>query len=160
MNEGADSLAASGKSAPFTVHVAVRAYELDALGHVNQAVYHSYCEHARTELLRAAGVPMHAVLSHGVAPVLLTGTMRYLRELRGEDEIDVSAEMRFGKGKTFRVDSTVTKADGTVSARFDGVFGLMDLTQRRLVTDPQGRLEALSTNVAAFKASVGDPLDE
>lgn len=153
MNEGADSFATSGKSAPFTVHLTVRGYELDALGHVNQAVYHSYAEHARTELLRAIGLPIQTVLSHNVAPVLLTGTMRYLRELRADEEIDVSAEMKYGEGKTFHVDSTITKADGTVSAEFEGLFGLMDLARRRLVADPRGRLAAISTDQEAFQAA-------
>lgn len=151
MTDGADSPAEPGKSAPFTVHIAVRGYELDALGHVNQAVYHSYAEHARTELLRAAGIPIDVVLPTGIAPVLLTATMRYVRELRADEEIDVSAHMSFGEGKTFHVNSTITKADGSVSAEFSGTFGLLDLTARKLVADPRGRLKALSTDVAKFE---------
>lgn len=152
MTAGADSLAGSGKTAPFTVRIAVRAYELDSLGHLNQAVYHSYAEHARTELLRRIGLPVSVVLATGIAAVLLTGTMRYQAELRADDEVDVSAAMRFGEGKTFHVMSTFTKPDGTVSAEFDGTFGLMDLTARKLLADPRGRLKAVSTDVAMFEA--------
>ncbi|HEX5406183.1 MAG TPA: acyl-CoA thioesterase [Pseudonocardiaceae bacterium] len=139
----------------FSVRIAVRAYELDPLGHVNQAVYHSYAEHARTEMLRSVGLPMDAVLRTGVAPVLLTGTMKYLRELRADEEIDVSAAMSFGDGKTFHVDTVIRKADGTVSAEFTGTFGLMDLTARRLVADPKGRLAGLSSDEPAFLAAAG-----
>lgn len=134
----------------------VRAYECDALGHVNQAVYHHYAEHARAELLRAAGIPFQSIMSTGIAPVLLTATMRYVRELRANEEFDVTAVMRFGEGKTFRIESTVLKADGTVSAEFTGIFGLMDLTARKLVADPRGRLKALSTDVATFEAHATD----
>lgn len=141
---------------PFSVRLAVRTYELDALGHVNQAVYHSYAEHARTELLRSVGLPLDGVLRTGVAPVLLTGTMRYLRELRAEEEVDVSAEMSFGEGKTFTVNSTLTKSDGTVSAEFTGTFGLMDLTRRRLVANPKDRPAALSSNPTAFGEAAGE----
>lgn len=151
-----DSLAASGKPAPFTVRLVVRGYELDALGHVNQAVYHSYAEHARTELLRRIGLPIATVLATGVAPVLLTGTMRYVAELRADDEVDVSAELRFGEGKTFHVMSTFTKVDGTVSAEFDGTFGLMDLTARKLLADPRGRLKSLSRDAATFETHAND----
>lgn len=153
----ADSLVQGGESAPFTVqpftvHIAIRGYELDALGHLNQAVYHSYAEHARTELLRAVGLPIDRVLTTGVAPVLLTGQMRYLRELRADDEVDVSATMRFGDGKTFHVDSVMTKSDGTVSAEFSGTFGLMDLTARKLLAQPRERLEKLSSDPDTFNA--------
>ncbi|HEY3748765.1 MAG TPA: acyl-CoA thioesterase [Pseudonocardiaceae bacterium] len=150
MSDGADSLVQGGESAPFAVRLTVRAYELDPLGHVNQAVYHSYAEHARTQLLRAVGLPVDVVLRAGVAAVLLTSQMKYLRELRADDEIDVSASMKFGDGKTFHVDTVITKVDGTVSAEFTGTFGLMDLTARRLVADPRGRLAALSTDQQAF----------
>lgn len=155
MIDGADSQAQRGESAPFSVRIAVRAYELDPLGHVNQAVYHSYAEHARTQLLRAVGLPIDAVLGTGVAPVLLTSEMRYLRELRADEEIDVTAELKFGDGKTFHVETVMTKADGTVSAEFSGTFGLLDLTARRLVADPRGRLAALSTDPAAFERAAG-----
>jgi acyl-CoA thioester hydrolase len=149
----ADSLVADGESAPFTIRITVRAYELDSLGHLNQAVYHSYAEHARSELLRAVGLPIDRVLAAGVAAVLLTGQMRYLRELRADDEVDVSATMRFGEGKTFHVDSVITKSDGTVSAEFSGTFGLMDLTARKLLAQPRERLEKLSSDPAAFNAA-------
>jgi acyl-CoA thioester hydrolase len=140
---------------PFSVRIAVRTYELDALGHLNQAIYHSYAEHARTELLRTLGVPLTDVISTGVGPVLLTGTMRYLRELRAEDVVDVTAEMAFGEGKTFTIASTLTKLDGTVAAEFTGTFGLMDLTARRLVTNPRDRLAELSDDPAAFDKAAG-----
>jgi acyl-CoA thioester hydrolase len=141
--------------APFSIRIAVRSYEIDALGHVNQAVYHSWAEYARTELLRSVGLPLEAVLGSGTAPVLLTGEMRYLRELRADDEVDVSAVLRFGEGRTFHIDSVITRLDGTVSAEFTGTFGLMDLTARRLVHDPRGQLLKLSDDPDAFNAAVG-----
>lgn len=41
---------------PFQVRIKVRGYELDTQGHVNQAEYLHYAEHARWELLQAAGI--------------------------------------------------------------------------------------------------------
>ncbi|MFI9593032.1 acyl-CoA thioesterase [Nonomuraea sp. NPDC052265] len=40
----------------FSVRIAVRGYELDTQGHLNNVVYHQYGDHARWECLRAAGV--------------------------------------------------------------------------------------------------------
>lgn len=131
---------------PFSVRIAVRTYELDALGHVNQAVYHSYAEHARGELFRAAGCPMDGMVGASAAPVLLASQIRFLRELRIGDEVDVSAEIAFGAGRTFTLDSVITKLDGTVSAEIGCTLGLLDLTARRLLPDPAGRLAAAATD--------------
>jgi acyl-CoA thioester hydrolase len=155
MTDGADFPPQGGESAPFRVHIAVRGYELDMLGHLNQAVYHSYAEHSRTELMRSVGLSMGGMLATGAAPVLLTGAMRYLRELRADDEVDVSTVLRFGTGKTFQLDSVITKTDGTVSAEFTGTFGLLDLTSRRLLADPRGWLAAASSDPDAFVAAAG-----
>jgi acyl-CoA thioester hydrolase len=69
----------------FFADVTVRGYELDTQGHLNQAVYLQYAEHARWELLRAAGLPQEKLLASGVGPVALEVTVKFLRELRGGD---------------------------------------------------------------------------
>ncbi|WP_067831880.1 acyl-CoA thioesterase [Actinomadura kijaniata] len=130
----------------FTVPVSVRGYELDTQGHLNQAVYLQYAEHARWELLRAAGVPHDRLLADGVGPVVLETTIRYRRELRGGDEVTVSCHFAFGEGKTFRVRQEIRRTDGTLAAEIEALIGLLDLTERRLVPDPGGRLRALADN--------------
>ncbi|CAM5312200.1 Acyl-CoA thioesterase OS=Streptomyces cyaneofuscatus OX=66883 GN=G3I52_00550 PE=4 SV=1 [Streptomyces cyaneofuscatus] len=58
----------------FSVDVTVRGYELDTQGHLNQAVHLQYAEHARWELLRAAGLPQEKPLADGIGPVQLEVT--------------------------------------------------------------------------------------
>jgi acyl-CoA thioester hydrolase len=131
---------------PFRVRITVRGYELDTQGHLNQAVYLQYGEHARWECLRAAGISQDRLLAAGVGPVALEVTLRYLRELRGGDEVDVTCEFRWSEGKTFRVDQDYTRADGTPVATLTGVGGLLDLSARRLVPDPRERFRQLATD--------------
>ncbi|MET8908783.1 acyl-CoA thioesterase [Micromonospora sp. NPDC004551] len=133
---------------PFRVRVTVRGYELDTQGHLNQAVYLQYGEHARWECLRAAGIPQDRLLAGGVGPVALEVTLRYLRELRGGDEVDVSCEFRWGDGKTFQIVQDLTRPDGTPVATITGVGGLLDLASRRLVPDPRERFRQLATDPA------------
>lgn len=130
---------------PFTVRVVVRGYELDTQGHLNQAVYLFYAEHARWEFLRAAGVTQDALIGSGVGPVALENTIRYRRELRGGDEVDVSCAFAFGAGRTFQLKQEITKTDGRVAAEVICVAGLLDLTERTLVPDPRARFRALAT---------------
>ncbi|GIH16314.1 thioesterase [Rugosimonospora africana] len=131
---------------PFRVRITVRGYELDTQGHLNQAVYLQYAEHARWECLRAAGISQAGLLAQGVGPVALEVTLRYLRELRGGDEVDVSCRFAWDTGKTFRVEQDYRRPDGEPVASLTGVGGLLDLRERRLVADPGERFRAMATD--------------
>lgn len=126
------------------MRVVVRGYELDTQGHLNQAVYLQYAEHARWELLRAAGLSQDRLIGSGVGPVALEVTIRYLRELRGGQEVDIGCAFAWGQGKTFRIHQHYRLPDGTAVAELTGVGGLLDLTERKLVADPGGRFRALA----------------
>jgi acyl-CoA thioester hydrolase len=130
---------------PFRVRIAVRGYELDTLGHVNQTVYLQYAEHARWEFLSAAGITRQAMASAGIAPAALENTIRYLAELRHGDEVDVTCQFDGSSGKTFRVRQDFIRTDGTPVAELAAVAGVLDLVKRRLVEDPVGRLRSLAT---------------
>lgn len=135
---------------PFSVRLAVRTYELDTLGHVNQAVYHSYAEVARMELFRAAGCDFGGLRERRVGPVMLESTISFRRELREAEEIDVTAEVKFGTGKTFKMDHRILKLDGTVSAEITCTLGLMDLDARKLIADPREVFAATGTDLSTL----------
>ncbi len=128
----------------FSVHVTVRGYELDVNGHMNQAVYHQYAEHARWEALRAAGLVPDKMRVDGLGPVVLESTVKHLRELHLTDEVTVTCQFEWGEGKAFWIHQQIRTLDGTVCAEFTVVLGLMDLTLRRLVPNPVERFRALA----------------
>ncbi|MEV7286378.1 acyl-CoA thioesterase [Streptomyces sp. NPDC093252] len=128
----------------FAVPVTVRGYETDVQGHLNQAVYLSYAEHARWSLLEAAGIRQRDLTDSRLGPVVLETVIRYRSELLAGDEVRVTCAFVWGEGKTFRVVQRIEKADGTLAAEVEGVSGLMDLTARRLVADPGGRFRQLA----------------
>jgi acyl-CoA thioester hydrolase len=135
---------------PFRTRIKVRHYELDTLGHLNHAVYHSYGEVARLELLEQSG----ALRGLGnLAAVLLETHVVFRRELRAGDEVDVTCEVKFGSGKTFKMDSNVIKVDGTPAAEITCTLGLMDLERRKLVEDPRGRFEAAGADLKLLSTS-------
>lgn len=137
-------------SEPFSVPVTVRGYETDVQGHLNQAVYLNYAEHARWSLLRAAGISQAELIGRGVGPVALETTIRYRRELIAGDEVRVTCAFAWSEGKTFRIEQTVRKADGTVAAEITAVGGLLDLEERRLVAEPRKLFEELATDPGLF----------
>ncbi|MFB7505118.1 acyl-CoA thioesterase [Streptomyces broussonetiae] len=137
-------------SEPFSVRVTVRGYETDVQGHLNQAVYLNYAEHARWSLLKAAGIGQAELVAQGVGPVALETTIRYRRELLAGDEVDVTCAFEWGEGKTFRIVQEVRKTDGTVAAEITAVGGLLDLRERRLVTDPGATFKELGADPELF----------
>jgi acyl-CoA thioester hydrolase len=129
---------------PFRTRIKVRHYELDTLGHLNHAVYHSYGEVARLELFEQSG----ALRGLGnLAAVLLETHVVFRRELRAGDVVDVTCEVKFGSGKTFKMDSNIVKVDGTPAAEITCTLGLMDLERRKLVADPRDRFEAAGADL-------------
>ncbi|GAA5118589.1 acyl-CoA thioesterase [Haloechinothrix salitolerans] len=121
----------------FSVRIKVRHYELDTLGHLNHAVYHQYGEVARLEWFHAAKGEGNGFADRDIAPVLLETRVRFRRELREGDTVDVTCDVRFGEGKTFEMYSEIRKLDGTVAAEIECVLGLMDLELRKLVGEPK-----------------------
>ncbi|GCB44868.1 thioesterase family protein [Streptomyces sp. NL15-2K] len=137
-------------SEPFSVPVTVRGYETDVLGHLNQSVYLNYAEHARWSLLQAAGISQAGLIAKGVGPVALETTLRFQRELLAGDEVEVTCGFQWGDGKTFRIQQTIRKTDGTVAAEITAVGGLLDLRERRLVADPRDCFKELAADPSLF----------
>jgi acyl-CoA thioester hydrolase len=137
-------------SEAFSVPVTVRGYETDVQGHLNQSVYLNYAEHARWSLLRAAGISQAELLGKGIGPVALETTIRYRRELIAGDEVEVTCGFVWGEGKTFRIQQTIRKTDGTVAAEITAVGGLLDLKERRLIQEPREYFKELATEPGLF----------
>ncbi|WP_280469320.1 thioesterase family protein [Nocardia farcinica] len=79
--------------------------------------YPRYAAHARRwELLRAAGVAQDKLIASGVGPVTPENTIRYLRELRGGDELRVTCASEWSDGKTNRPRQESRRMDGTAAA--------------------------------------------
>lgn len=135
---------------PFWVRVMVRGYEVDPRGHVNQAVYLQYAEHARWECMRAAGIAHDLLLEVGVGPVALENQIRYLAELRAEETVDVSVRFEWTDRKIFRIVQQFRKADGTRAAELTAVVGMMDTTERKLILDPAGFFRKHATDPAVL----------
>ncbi|MFF8424463.1 acyl-CoA thioesterase [Streptomyces sp. NPDC016566] len=135
---------------PYSVRVTVRGYETDVQGHLNQAVYINYAEHARWSLLQAAGITQAGLVGRGVGPVALETTIRYKRELLAGDEVEVTCEFEWGGGKTFRIRQEIRKADGTVAAEITAVGGLLNLRERKLIAEPDTVFKELAADPSPF----------
>ena len=69
----------------FTLEMAVRDYELDSEGIVNNAVYLHYLEHTRHAFVKQEGIPFGSLMSGGLMPVARRMVIDYHRPLRSGD---------------------------------------------------------------------------
>jgi len=78
--------------------------------------------------------------------VVLDVSVKFRRELRGGDDVDVTCEFVFDGGKTFGIVQEFRRADGRLAASLTSTTGLLDLRERRLADDPGKHLRALATD--------------
>ena len=134
---------------PFAVRVRARGYETDSNGHVAGTVLLQYGLHARWECLRAAGVDQHRLLEMGYGPVSLEERIRFHREVRAGDELEVTCTFVWGEGRTFRVDQEVRHAGSSdLVGEITNVGGVLDLGRRALVEDPAAAWRLVASDLA------------
>lgn len=103
----------------------LRWHDIDALGHVNHAVYHELLEEIRFELLS----PLR---TETTMFVLVRVELDYLAETRHEEGHMILTGQVTGVGtKSVTIEHAILKPDGRASAEGSSVLVAFDLTTRR-----------------------------
>lgn len=101
-------------SKSFRCTLQVRGYELDSFGHVNHAVYVSYLEHARWEMLSGEGITLQSFRQWSRWPVIASLQIQYLRPCFMDDVLEVRSRIS-GHGKAqFTIEQEIYRADQPV----------------------------------------------
>jgi acyl-CoA thioester hydrolase len=77
----------------FTLEMAVRDYECDLQGVVNNAVYQNYLEHARHEYLKSIGIDFAALTAQGINLVVTRVEIDYKTSLTSGDRFVVEVRL-------------------------------------------------------------------
>ena len=77
----------------FTLEMAVRDYECDLQGVVNNAVYQNYLEHARHEYLKTIGIDFAALTAQGINLVVTRVEIDYKSSLVSGDRFVVEVRL-------------------------------------------------------------------
>ncbi len=120
----------------FSTRIDIRVSDLDAQLHVAGYAYHQFADQARWACLQAAGVSIPDMIGAGFGPVNLETVLKFQRELRGGETVEVSCAWIWGAGKTYRLEHVFTRSDGEIAATVGHVSGVLDLRRRKLVADP------------------------
>ena len=101
----------------FTLEMAVRDYELDSEGIVNNANYLHYLEHTRHAFVKQEGIPFGSMVASGVVPVVNRIEVDYLVPLRSGDVV-LSRLWVERRGVRFIFHQDIyRKSDGALSVR-------------------------------------------
>ena len=95
----------------FTLEMAVRDYELDSEGIVNNAVYLHYLEHTRHAFVKREGIPFGSLTSEGLVPVVRRMEIDYHTPLRTGD-VMLSRLWIERKGPRFIFHQNIFKKEG------------------------------------------------
>lgn len=137
---------------PYTVPITVSFRDLDALGHVNNAVYLTYFEHARIGYgLQLVGSDTLRDLGFIVAEATIT----YLRPAFYGEQLEVGVRVTDIGNKSFVMEYGLhRRADGELIARGRTVQVWFDYATQRSARVPEAFREAVARDNARF------PLDD
>jgi acyl-CoA thioester hydrolase len=132
--------------APFETDVAVRYRDLDTYGHVNNAVYLTYCETARSRLVREVFDVAFDELDHGF--VVAHFEVDFRRPVRDAEAVSVGIAVT-RVGTTSFATSYDLRVDGERVASAESVQVVVDPDTREPVPVPDHWREALDRFVPA-----------
>ena len=120
----------------FEMVMPVRWGDMDALGHVNNAVYFRYMETARVEWLRTVGA-IPSTTGHG--PVIVNAYCNFYKQLEYPADVLVKMFVSDPKRTTFETWSTLERVDqpGVISAAGGATTIWVDFQQQKAVDLPE-----------------------
>ncbi len=83
---------------PFTTQIRVRRYEMDALGHVNNAIYQNYLEQAAIEHSEHLGLTLELYRKLGGVFVMRRIEIDYLRPAVAGDRLEITTWLQEMRG--------------------------------------------------------------
>lgn len=131
----------------YGLELAVRDYECDLQGIVNNAVYQNYLEHARHEYLATLGVDFASLHTRGTDPVVTRVEIDYRAPLSSRDRFRVALKVRREGRLRFVFDQRIERIpDGKVAV--EAVVTAVFVRGGRPVPPPQELLDAVMATPA------------
>lgn len=91
--------------------IEIRAYELDASGHVNHANYLHYFEHARWNLLEQEDITLEDFKKWTVWPIIVSADVHYLRPAFLGDKLEVQTRIIDPAKASYIFEQTLLRSD-------------------------------------------------
>ena len=123
----------------------VRSCDVDAFGHVNNAVYLQYCEGARNDYMLQKGLTFSDFQNWKEGPVLYAARLDYVQPAYTDDELLIEGEFIITGKTRFRIRHDMKlKSDGTLICHADLDFAFVNLETNRPCRIPKAFYDAFS----------------
>ena len=101
----------------------VRGYEIDAFGHVNNANYLNYYEHARWQMLAEENITLESFKSWDRWPVIASVEVQYLKPIFAGDLITIESRILEYRRSSMQIEQKILKGTSEIStAKIRSVF--------------------------------------
>ncbi len=129
----------------FTTQLRVRHYEMDALGHVNNAVYQSYLEQAAIEHSEHLGLTLEAYRQLGSVFVMRRLAIDYLRPAIAGDFLDITTWVQEMRGSRAIRRYEIRKTDNVLVVTAEATWVWVESTSMRPKAIPQNILNIFTS---------------
>ncbi len=113
--------------------IIIKSDHLDFMGHVNNATYLQLMEDARWHFYNQYGYTKKMVAEDNRGPVILETYIKYRKEIILGEVIAIKTVCLKYDGVLGKVLQTIYKENGKRSCQAELVFGMFDLTKRKLL---------------------------
>jgi YbgC/YbaW family acyl-CoA thioester hydrolase len=95
--------------------IEVRGYELDSFGHVNNATYLNYLEHARWKMLHEEGITLKWIQREKRWPVIASIEIKYLKPTFMGDALAIHTRVLEQSRARFTIEQIIYRGETTVT---------------------------------------------
>src|SRR4051812_33508500 len=129
----------------FKYPLLIREKHLDTFGHVNNAAYLDILEEARWEFINARGFGLADIAKTGLGPTILEINMKFLKELRLRQNVEIESETLSYDRKVGELRQTIFDENNQICFEAKMKIGLFDLKIRKLAAPTPEWLYAIGS---------------
>jgi acyl-CoA thioester hydrolase len=128
------------RNSPLTYDIAVRYFDIDANNHVNNSVYFTYMEEARTHLLLEHFLKWD---KEGLKFVVTEATCKYKKPISLLDKVSIKISTDNVKGVSFDINYAFADPSGQLYAEGKTRLACVDKKTQKLVRLPEEIIDIL-----------------
>lgn len=130
----------------FSYPLIIKENHLDMFGHVNNAAYLTLFEEARWDVITNNGYGVKKIEETGLGPTILEIKIRFLKELRLNDEITIETKATAYHKKIGTLSQKMIR-NGSVCCTAEFVVALFSIAERKLVMPTPEWLHAVGLEI-------------
>jgi len=132
-------------NSPYQQNFEVRWADLDPNGHMRHTAYMDCAAQARVGLLNDYGFTLERFRALGIGPVLFREEAQYLREVRANEHIRVTAKVAglSRNRRHWRIRHCIFKQDGELACVVNVQGAWLDLAARKIAVPPAELAQAM-----------------